>query len=211
MAFKVIFRKNRAHNHFREWLIKALNYPNADMAVICSGFFQENFKGSKFALTSDRRFMQATQNKCIVTVGIHNNMWLPAYRDFRRNFLKNNPGLYALISKRLKWHAKVFLLFSNGRPCFAIIGSSNMTSSAFGSPSFVKNYNYEADVVIWNSSIHEVNSYFAETYRDNEDYDRDEISLSYNEKDNFGKTELDRLNEIQDMLIDAVGDFNFLE
>lgn len=213
MTFKVIFRQNRNYNHFREWMIRALNYSGADTAVICSGFFQENFRGSRFGLTNDRRFIAATKSKEIITIGIHNNTWLPSYRNFRNNFYRHNPNITALVSNRMRWHAKVFLLISKGQPCFAIVGSSNMTSSAFGSPRIVNNFNYEADVVIWNSSNSKVSNYFSESFPELLDSDimARQISLSYKPEDNFGRSELDRLHEIEEMLMESLNNFRILD
>ncbi len=214
MAFKIIFRRNQQQNHFREWMIRALNFSQTDTAVICSGFFQENFRGSMFALTQDRRFIAAATNKEIITIGIHNNTWMPAYRDFRNNFSAINPNITSYVSSRMKWHAKVFIAQSKGVPCFAIIGSSNMTRNAFGSPTLTPDFNYEADVIIWDSANSIVDKYFSQSFSDERITDANmssQISLIYRPEDNFGRTELDRLLEIQDTLADYLGDMRILE
>lgn len=214
MAFKIIFRRNQQQNHFRDWMIQALNFPKADTAVICSGFFQENFRGSMFALTQDRRFMAAAATKEIITIGIHNNTWMPAYRDFRNNFSAFNPNITSYVSSRMKWHAKVFIVQSKGIPCFAMIGSSNMTRNAFGSPTLARDFNYEADVIIWNSADSAVEKYFNQSFAEKTTADANiasEISLLYRPEDNFGRTELDRLLEIQDTLAEYLGDMRILE
>lgn len=153
------------------------------------------------------------KKKYIYTIGIHNYGWLATYRRFRDNYYHHSPHLIALVARRMRWHAKTFVLLSNGEPCFAIIGSSNMTSSAFGSPRLVPNYNYESDVIIWDSKRLDVDRYFIEKFDEysNEASINHPISLIYRPEDNMNITEKDRLNNVLDMLVEAAGNFRILD
>ena len=50
--------------------------------------------------------------------------------------------------KRYHWHAKIFLASNSQGPQLGIIGSSNITSRAFG---LTEAWNFEADVILWNN------------------------------------------------------------
>jgi len=59
----------------------------------------------------------------------------------------------AKLTASYKWHAKIFILKKGEEPIFGIIGSSNMTSRAFG---VCKQFNFEADVVLWDNKYPEL-------------------------------------------------------
>nr|BFD66604.1 hypothetical protein HAGR004_16260 [Bdellovibrio sp. HAGR004] len=89
-----------------------------------------------------------------------------------------------------------------------------MTRNAFGSPTLTPDFNYEADVIIWDSANSIVDKYFSQSFSDERITDANmsnQISLIYRSEDNFGRTELDRLLEIQDTLADYLGDMRILE
>lgn len=210
MAVKFILRTRANPNLFRHWMLKGLNCPTVDSALICSGFFQENFRNSYFALSNDNDFLNALRGKNVVTIGVHNYAWLNSYRLFSQKLVSQGIGLYAFRSKRMKWHAKVLILFSSCKPVFAIVGSSNLTRNAFSrDPRDLPDFNYEADVVLWDNKNSIVNKYFSsEEFMDPQGIIPFQYNLRYEESDNNETTMRKRLFD----LIDLVGfDFDNLE
>ncbi len=147
MSILIILRKQSKINVFNELLLNSINLNIANNAILCSGFFQENsFSAS---LTTGLASALYLNNIEITTIGVYNYLWRPQYVKFRDNLLSSGVRVNAKISKSCKWHAKIFILKKGGNPIFGIIGSSNMTSRAFG---ICKNFNFEADVVLWDSN-----------------------------------------------------------
>lgn len=89
-----------------------------------------------------------------------------------------------------------------------------MTRNAFGRPALAQDFNYEADVIIWDSANSVVDKYFKQSFSDAFESDiktTSEISLIYRPEDNNGISELQRLNEIQDSLAEYIGEMRVLE
>lgn len=153
----IFLRKNHTPNHFRNVLLGWLGQPQTTRSIICSGFFQEN---NAYKAAKDFDFTATAHNQSlkIQFVGVYPS-WSSEFRDFVKSVRKVNSAILSItidgrrISK-LPWHAKVAICYLNGRPRAAIIGSSNITSRAFGMNS---TFNCEADVMLW--------------YKDDQEYD----------------------------------------
>lgn len=98
--------------------------------------------------------------KAITTVGVYNGLWRPQYNAFAtalsgiKCWCGHGPNVHKIVKPlRNKWHAKVFIGKTNGRPSIGIIGSSNITRPAFGQN---QQWNSEVDVILWDSSVHSV-------------------------------------------------------
>lgn len=157
MPLAITLRTNLQANHFNRIFVTALNTGVPDEVLLCSGFFQENLRGSAFQASLEPGFVTGlVANKIrLTTVGIHHAGWFGSYQTFRNNLVRRGVTLTALYKPSLKWHAKIAIFKQAGDPVLGIIGSSNMTSSAFGTlsnPIPPRNFNYESDVIIWDES-----------------------------------------------------------
>ncbi len=148
MPITIALRTLAAVNVFRDTIIDALSSGHADEALLCSGFFQENFKGSAYQASKEQQLASACAQSGVklTTVGIHNYSWKPSYKDFRNNMLAAGASVQCFYKPGLRWHAKVFIAARHGKPILGIIGSSNITRNAF---STTAPFNNECDVFIW--------------------------------------------------------------
>ncbi|MFN4248640.1 MAG: phospholipase D family protein [Flavipsychrobacter sp.] len=148
MALAIFLRKRVTVNKFRELLLASLNSGLGDEAIICSGFFQENYNGSSYQVSTDGSIIAAltSNNINLKTIGIHNYAWLQSYRNFRDNLRAAGVSIDAKVTRSYRWHAKIYILKKDSAPIFAIIGSSNMTRNAYG---ITTPFNFEADVMLW--------------------------------------------------------------
>lgn len=152
MGIKIFLRKSAASNSFQRIIMSAVSSGLGQKAILCSGFFQDNHAGSAYKVSCEGCFAceAATKKLQLKTIGVHNNHWVPTYRNFVQNMTSRGVILQPLIAKKLKWHAKVFIYLVNNCPAIVMIGSSNMTRNAFGTS---EPFNYECDVVLWDSTI----------------------------------------------------------
>ncbi|QVW35440.1 phospholipase D family protein [Geobacter sulfurreducens] len=164
MSIAIFLRKEPLVNYFNRLLIGSLNSGSGNNALLCSGFFQEKFNNSSYMASSEPGFVDAlNRHKVNLTlVGIHNGSWKQSYINFR-NSIKNDAlrSVVARYKNGLRWHAKVYILFNNKMPVFAIIGSSNLTRPAFSIDSI---FNYECDVVLWDESCESLKLFLDELF-----------------------------------------------
>lgn len=148
MTIAIVLRTDGSRNIFRDAIISSLGSGHIDRAVLCSGFFQENFKGSAYQVSDEKLFSSvcAASGVSLVTVGIHNTTWLPAYKNFQNNMRIAGANIQCLYKRGMRWHAKVFIGSIGGVPNIGIVGSSNMTRNAFSTGT---QFNNECDVFMW--------------------------------------------------------------
>jgi len=168
-------------------MVSSLNVGIGDHAIICSGFFQENLRPNsprpQYLLSQDTGFIQGLQVVgALTTVGIHSNTWLPSYRQFVVNLIAQNVVVTPRYRNSSPWHAKIYLLERNGTPVFGMIGSSNMTARAFGVQGDVGvlGFNHEADVVLWDNNIQQLNDFMVTTLEDLDATDM--MKMNYSEE-----------------------------
>ena len=151
MGIAIFLRNSELQNHFREILLRSLASNEGDAAIICSGFFQENFSNSNYQVSRDGNLSSVLANSgvSLTTIGIHNANWLASYINFCHSLRASGVNLQAYRSKSFHWHAKIYILKKESKHLLGIIGSSNMTRNAFG---LSKPFNYEADVVLWSDT-----------------------------------------------------------
>lgn len=145
-------------NVYRAALEKAFRSGHYNDFLICSGFFHErnNTKGSFYA--SDAFSSATLPNGSSVTVV---GSYAPTSKEFDNFFNKLKAGLnskgkpkVAVIQRRSHlqyanhWHAKIFIAREANNHRLAVVGSSNLTRSAFN----LSASNNEADVLIWDDS-----------------------------------------------------------
>jgi hypothetical protein len=145
-------------NVYRNTLEKAFNSGNYNHFLIGSGFFhhRNNSKGPFYA--SDA-FSGATfpSSGSVTVVGAYN----PGSQEFDMFVANLKTGLnvagkptVAVTQRRSQrkyanhWHAKIFIAREDQTHRLAVVGSSNLTRSAFDSAAS----NNEADVLIWDDS-----------------------------------------------------------
>lgn len=150
MGILILFRKNNM-NPFKKFLHGIISL-KGEKLIITSGFISECKSFSPFQ-EMEPHLRSGINNGLteIVTVAGRFFYKTNRYRKFYGDFVKRLRNL----SRRVKvnpfvtnnWHAKVSIKIFNGKPIAAIIGSSNLTSTAYGSG---RGFNKECDVVIWN-------------------------------------------------------------
>lgn len=116
---------------FREIILNSISSFKSSKVIICSGFFSE---GKRFKLSQEGNFANIIKNNNIdlITIGVYSKLWQYIYQNFI-NAVKKIVGVkFTAYLSRQKWHAKVFFLKKESNYLITIIGSSNMTSSAFG-------------------------------------------------------------------------------
>ena len=153
-------RSKLTENRFSSSVLGALNSSVVDSALLGSGFFQEDRSYSVSAKMFSR--ISRCRNPLeLTTVGY--------YMGGKASYASFVNGIAAHCCKacvrhtplRLrgdKWHAKIFIGKSQGRPIVAAIGSSNLTRRAFDT---LKNFNYECDALFWDGSNSEIASSMA--------------------------------------------------
>lgn len=201
MPIAIILRNQLPINQFRDLLIGSIKTGAGDNALLCSGFFQESFKGSAYKASSETNFgLEVAKSKIeLKTVGIHNGSWKQSYRDFRDNMKALGANIICYYKNGLKWHAKVFVLSKGNTPIFGIIGSSNITRTAFGS---ANNFNYECDVIIWPDENKTINNWFDEQMTEN-NFPYQVIRAPYDLDMNNGISVQDRLQQLKNEILDS--------
>jgi hypothetical protein len=151
MPIAIVLRKKPHVNAFRDLIVGVLGSGAADTALLCSGFFQENFKGSAYQASAEKGLASACAKSGVklTTVGIHNGTWKASYLNFEANMIAGGARVNCLYKNRLAWHAKVFVASNRDAPVFGIVGSSNITRNAF---SVGGQFNNECDVILWPDS-----------------------------------------------------------
>lgn len=200
MTVKLIMRTASSPNLFRDWMMYALRCKQVSKVVICSGFFQEYLPLHQYALSRDVEFVNALKGVEVITVGVYSKPWLATYQAFIHGLQRQGVIVQAYHTRRLKWHAKIFIAYSGDEPVFAIIGSSNMTRPAFAAPTVVRgDYNYEADVILWNSYKKKENSYFKKFNLEGRNF-KNHLNLTYKKDENYGIPLKDRLKDLEDQI-----------
>ena len=151
MPIAIVLRKKPHVNAFRDLIVDVLGSGAADEALLCSGFFQENFKGSAYQASAEKGLASACAKSGVklMTVGIHNGTWKASYHNFQANMIAGGVSIHCLYKNGLAWHAKVFVASKADVPVFGIVGSSNITRNAF---SVGDRFNNECDVILWPDS-----------------------------------------------------------
>lgn len=191
----IIFLRKRTYNHFREVVLKSLDCGAGNKAVMSSGFYQENFRGSPYTVSTEGNLDQILlRNKIeLTTIGVHNWYWLRAYKNFRDNLVMKGVNIIAKRVYRLHWHAKIFILKKDDLPILGIIGSSNMTRNAFG---ITHPFNYEADVIMWLDDAEKLNNIMSEIINEQGQFSNEIIVTDYDPDKNFGQTIEQRLRQL---------------
>lgn len=216
MPIAIMLRTSLTRSLYRDAIISTIDSGSGNYALLCSGFFQENFNGSLYQASAEPNF-SAALNKHLVqldTLGVHNGSWIGSYRNFCNNLIGHGVNLVPYVMSGLQWHAKVFLLKKNNSHVFGIVGSSNVTANAFGvsntpplptsSPIPPTRFNYECDVYMWDDSnliiSNVMNSLIAQ-----DDIRQQVIFAQYNQLDNIGRSIELRLSEIEDQIWNTGG------
>ena len=196
MGLAIFLRKRLTPNYFQKLLIGSLSSGLGNEVLLCSGFFQENYLGRIYTVSTEGSFSMLLRknNISLTTVGIHNHYWLESYKKFRDNIVKAGVSISAKITPNYYWHAKIFILKKDGKPIFGIVGSSNMTRPAFGTTA---PFNFEADVVMWLDEYKELNTIINSTV--NELNQSSEVIIAdYDPTKNFGLSIEQRLRQLND-------------
>ncbi|WP_276967054.1 hypothetical protein [Metallibacterium scheffleri] len=149
----IFLRQAAAINHFRTVILRSFDRKEFDQLLLCSGFFQERgtFSASRDLAGSSPKWLC---RKKVTAVGVYNGIWKPDFDRFIAGLqtIQCCCGIPLSVEKRrtrrYHWHAKIFIASEGDDPALGIVGSSNMTRNAFGTSG---SWNYEADVVLWNS------------------------------------------------------------
>lgn len=147
-----IYRNTASPCFFKEVLLLTLCSNIGDNFYLSSGFFGEgSFSASNdyglycpYSICSN----PYATNLHAKLIGCCDRKGLPQFKTFANNL--KLAGYHTFCAYRPFQHAKVFLYQKGSTPIVEIIGSSNMTSRAFGSSSV---YNHKADLIIINDNM----------------------------------------------------------
>ena len=198
MSLALLFRNSANPNLFRNAVLAATGIPGAEEILICSGFFQNYFKASSYCVSKEGNLAKKLKASAanVITVGVHNASWKPAFDAFNADLLAHGVALTPRLAKKYRWHAKVFLVSTTRGPVFAAIGSSNFTRNAFSTS---LPFNYEADVLMWVPQAKGVSSVVREVTRQVEPMDI--IQAPYSAARNGGLTVKDRLTVLRQQIM----------
>ena len=203
MGIIIIFRKSSNRNLFREYLHRLISL-DGEKLIISSGFIAEG----KFSLLNPNNMLPHLNaavgrglSKIIFIAGKFNTYF---GRGYRTKFDDLIDKLVVLFGSRIikisqdRWHAKISIRILKGEPIAAIVGSSNLTTTAYGI-GMGKNWNKECDVIIWDNSHKEIWKKFSEIYKEGED------TIYFEDiKGNFDERR--RLNDLYDEIKEGVGE-----
>lgn len=200
----LMLRKAAVPNRFREIILACFKNPAFDDLLLCSGFFQERgtYSASDCFIAA---VPSAPCRKSITLVGVYSAIWRPDFDVFAGKLTRIAiPGVVISVTRRrvprLRWHAKVFVANTGSTPKVALIGSSNMTVRAFGVRA---DWNYEADVVIWDSRDVAANEVVVDALQRESDDRRTSIIVSdYSETDSLNG-DMELIEKVRS-LVDAV-------
>jgi hypothetical protein len=152
----IALRTNENISYFRRNLISLLSYPDFTKIVICSGYFQENYKGSAYRILNDGILSTILSNpnykniEYIIVGGqfgvIKTDLWRLSFNKFLSGLKVNKINFKAFVDPKGKWHAKISIGIENSIPKTVLIGSSNMSRPAYGEPNHY--FNIEADILL---------------------------------------------------------------
>lgn len=150
MPIKIALRKYSGQSPFRRMLNMLLTSPIGDSSILCSGYiWQPN--GSHYNVLDDglrNSLISGCQGGELTTVA--GKFYPSYYEDYYRNFIQDlrlhGVRVRAYFAPKKNWHAKIAIRLNKGTPVAALVGSSNLTSPAYG---VGRKWNYEADVLIW--------------------------------------------------------------
>jgi hypothetical protein len=200
MSLALVFRNQPKPNLFRSAILAATGIPGATDILICSGFFQNGFKGSPYQVSKEGGLvhkLKASGAK-VTTVGVHNPYWKKPYSDFVQDLSAAGVIVTQKQPKGLHWHAKVFIVETKNGPVFGAIGSSNLTRNAF---STCTPFNYEADVLLWVPQAKGVSAAVNGVLRDAES--TQVVRARYSPRLNAGLRVKDRLAMLRDQILQA--------
>lgn len=201
MPIAVVLRNSIQVNLFADVLLSAVRLEGITEILLCSGFFQEG--RGKFSASAHRDLARAmTESEAeVITVGVHNGGWRHDYESFVNALRAEGASVDSRRMSSYHWHAKVAIVSDGEGPLAGIIGSSNMTRSAFGDSA---PFNFEADVVLWSVRA-EARGFdvLGETEAANRDVRYDLIRANYSPSENFGLSEADRLAELRAQILGA--------
>jgi hypothetical protein len=211
MPVAIVLRTAKTQSLFRDAIINTIASGAGNYALICSGFFQENFKGSLYQASQEPGLNTALIGNAVQldTLGIHNSTWNPSYRNFCKNLALAGVLIVPYLMTGFHWHAKVFLLKNFQSHVFGIVGSSNLTANAFGvsnipalptdSPNPPANFNFECDTYFWDDANIPISA--AMTSLLQQDEIREQVILTqYSEQENLGRSIETRLSEIEQQI-----------
>jgi hypothetical protein len=220
MPVAIVLRTTKSRSLYRDAIIGTINSGAGNYALMCSGFFQENFKGSPYQASQEPGLAAALIGNAVQldTVGIHNSTWNPSYINFCQSLIGAGVNLVPYLMSGFQWHAKIFLLKNLNSHVFGIIGSSNITANAFGtentpplatdSPSPPAKFNFECDAYLWDSANMQISAAMTALLAQDE-IQQQAIITQYMEQDNLGRSIETRLAEIEHQIWES-GEFRTL-
>lgn len=201
----IFLRKDKAINRFRETILETLKLPFVNNALLCSGFFQHSkiYKSAEdFKKTMNSRIGSPINLNILGIYAVYN--WQQSYNYFINQLKQYNPYGYVNIQGKVvpgqRWHAKIFIAKQDDIPVVAIIGSSNITSRAFG---INRPFNYECDVIFWDANNSQVNKMMESIFPENERSDfSDVIITNYDAKHHTSKKSLnDKILDLEQEIL----------
>lgn len=219
MGIILTLRDQEKLSYFKELMLDLLDLKIGNKVLICSGYFQENYTPSqkssvpRYYVSKEKNYKGKTILDCIdftykeVTLvgsrAFRNTEWDHSYQDFVIELRKRYGAKPSIIAHRNiggNWHAKVFILLKDEEPIAGIIGSSNLTKSAYGTGSNTY-FSIEADTMLFIPQIQNHVNQIIEGLRIQEEEVSSIIIADYDPKKNNGRTEQDILREYYNKII----------
>lgn len=199
MGVQFLLRKYAFFNPFRLALCDLMGF-GGDTLILSTGYARKAilnpYNGDMFINSIKKGFPHNAETKIIVVGGMLIDPKEEAkFRSFLTELNKtfNRLTFYRVIGDN--WHGKIAVKAHNKKPIAAIVGSSNLTSPAFGIPQILNNSNQlnssynnkEADIYFWDGNHPSIKgkSYVG--------INEGELNLSMTEK--YRKTCVDKLTE----------------
>ena len=149
MSLFHIIRNTRTKSLFKDIIQGCIHSNIGDTIYISSGFYQEEqcYSAYNDQDSRDRSFANYPNKNSLTVniIGIHSYTWKTRWDDFIDRLKAGGYNVNDIL--KFKHHAKVFIYEEDGTPLLEIIGSSNITSRAYGTTA---GFNTEADLVICN-------------------------------------------------------------
>ena len=168
MGVIVTLRENSATSCFKEFFYAIFDkYPQIDEVLICSGYYQERYRGYPYEAVRETLNGLSMADKLrniprVSLIGIRDSFGGGQISDWHQSFIDfvgdlrhdvNDPNgdrIKAYYDNQGNWHAKEMIALVQGQAVAGIIGSSNFTAPAFGVVG-TTSFNVEADTVLYDS------------------------------------------------------------
>jgi len=159
---QILLRKNPFESPFRTALLDLMAFPGEEL-ILSTGYANISFMNSYNKPEIMNSIIKANTKQITLLGGMLKDQTNCNEFELFLNELQNECTIHQINLKFYRannnhWHSKIALKIKNGHPVASIIGSSNLTASAFSVyrniPYFTNyTFNHEADIFIWDNHL----------------------------------------------------------